>query len=157
MLRRNDKRAHVGVRLRRIQPRVAHRQGAALVELSIILFLLVIIVFGCVDFGRFALTSIAVNNAARAGASAGSMNPFTPLTRPIWEEAIRQAVINEISGIPGFREDRLSVDPPEIHVDESAAMRVRVNVAYPFEPVVPWLVIPDQFTVARTVEMRVIR
>ena len=133
------------------------RRGAALVELSIILSLLLIIVFGCVDFGRFALTSIAVNNAARAGASAGSMNPFTPLTRPLWEQAIRQAVVSEISGIPGFREERLTVDPPEIHRDEGATMRVRVNVSYPFEPVVPWFVIPDRFTVARTVEMRVIR
>ncbi len=45
--------------------------GAALVELAIVLFLLIVIVFGCVDFGRFATTFIAVTNAAREGAEFG--------------------------------------------------------------------------------------
>jgi Flp pilus assembly protein TadG len=45
------------------------RRGAAAAELAMILPLMLILVLGCVDFGRFAYSYIAVTNAARAGAA----------------------------------------------------------------------------------------
>ena len=57
-----------------------HRRGAAAVELAMILPVLMTIVLGCVDFGRFAYNYIAVTNAARAGASYAIMNNYSPTT-----------------------------------------------------------------------------
>ena len=58
-----------------------HRRGAAAVEFAVILPLLVTIVLGCVDFGRFAYNYIALTNAARAGAAFGCMNVYTTATQ----------------------------------------------------------------------------
>ena len=46
-----------------------HRRGVTAVEFALILPLLMTIVLGCVDYGRFAYDYIAVTNAARAGTS----------------------------------------------------------------------------------------
>ena len=56
----------------------SRRSGAVAVELALILPLLVLIVLGAVDFGRFANTYIAVTNACRAGA-----NPRSYFSRTI--------------------------------------------------------------------------
>ncbi len=131
------------------------RQGAALVELTIVFLLLIVIVFGCVDFGRFATTYIAVTNAAREGANTGSSNPVTPGTQEIWRSQIQLAVEDELSGIPGFTSDKLTVSEPTIVSDEDLS-RVRVQVAYPFETVVPWLILPDRVVITRAAEMPIV-
>jgi Flp pilus assembly protein TadG len=127
-----------------------------LVELAIILFVLFAIVFGCVDFGRFATTFIAVTNAAREGANFGSTHPFTDGTRELWKQQIHTAVANEMIGIPSFSLDKLTVAEPTV-VTASETSRVRVQVSYPFEPFVPWLIIPSRLDVSRTAEMPVAR
>ena len=43
--------------------RSAKRRGSATVELAVILSVLMLIAFGCVDLGRFAYTYIAVTSA----------------------------------------------------------------------------------------------
>lgn len=131
------------------------RSGAALVELAIILFLLFAIVFGCVDFGRFASTSIAVTNAAREGASFGSSNPFTIGTQELWNERIRAAVQEELSSIAKFSPDELVVGISNVTTGENQS-RVRVKVTYPFEPIVPWLAIPSRLEITQTAEMPVV-
>ena len=135
--------------------RYRRSRGAALVELAIVLFLLIVVVFGCVDFGRFATTFIAVTNAAREGANTGSRNPFTAATHGIWRQRIREAIVDEMSGVPRFSEEALTVTEPTV-VTANDTSRVRVQVTYPFEPLVPWLIIPPQVDVSRTAEMPVV-
>ena len=48
------------------------RRGGALVELAVAIPLLVFICIGVMDYGRVYFTSVAVTNAARAGAEWGS-------------------------------------------------------------------------------------
>lgn len=134
---------------------VSTRRGAALIELAIILFLLFTIVFGCVDFGRFASTSIAVANAAREGASFGSANPFTLGTEELWNARIRSAVQEELSSVAKFDTNELVVGISNVTPADSTP-RVRVEVTYPFEPIVPWLVIPSRLEITQMAEMPVV-
>jgi Flp pilus assembly protein TadG len=123
--------------------------------LAIVLFLLITVVLGCVDFGRFATTFIAVTNAAREGANMGSRHPFTDTTHELWRKKIKEAIVDEMSGVPRFSEDELTVaDPIVVKANETA--RVRVQVTYPFEPFVPWLIIPSRLDVTRSAEMPIV-
>ena len=88
--------------------RGARQQAAAAVEFALILPLLMTVIFGCVDLGRFAATSIALAGAARAGAGFGSDHPYTPATYGLWQSLVQQAVTNELTQ-DGFANDQLTV------------------------------------------------
>src|SRR5215467_2035882 len=51
--------------------------GQAMLELAFILPILVLLVIGVIEIGRYAYISILVGNAARAGAAFGSQNLST--------------------------------------------------------------------------------
>jgi Flp pilus assembly protein TadG len=129
--------------------------------LAVILPVLMTIVLGCVDFGRFAYNYIAVTNAARAGASYAIMNNYSPTTAPTWRAGVRQAAKDEMEQQAGYIAANLTVPDPEVIVDANALRRVRVTASYPFSTLVNWnwpgLRIPGSFNLTRRVEMRLIR
>jgi len=55
--------------------RLRDQRGAAVVEFALIVPILVMLVFGIVDFGWAMNRDTLVNNAAREGAREGSLNP----------------------------------------------------------------------------------
>ena len=130
--------------------------GAALVELALILPLLILIVLGCVDFGRFATSYTAVTNAAREGANFGSTHPFTGTTQALWVQKITAAVTDEMSGIPGFSADQMSVSEPTVIASNDDA-RVRVEVTYTFQPAIRWPLLPQKVEISRTAQMPIVR
>src|SRR5438105_4061825 len=81
------------VRVQRVRSR---RAGAAAVEFAIVLPVLVTVLLGATDFGRFSYSAIAVANAARAGAAYGSMNSFSSSVSA-WQTGIQNAVTDEMS------------------------------------------------------------
>src|SRR5262245_34578148 len=52
------------------------RSGAAAIEMAIAMSVFMLLILGCIDFGRFASTFISVTNAASAGAEAGIMSQY---------------------------------------------------------------------------------
>ncbi len=72
-------------RFKRLARLVCSNTGSALVELAMCLPLLVLILVGTADFARVFYTSIALTNAARAGAQAGaySLAQSDPVTGPM--------------------------------------------------------------------------
>ena len=54
----------------------SNRRGGAMIELAIALPLLILVSIGVMDFGRVYFTSVAVSNAARAGAEWGAVTGF---------------------------------------------------------------------------------
>src|SRR5690349_12288959 len=98
----------------RCSGRQAHR-GSAAVELAVALLVLGPVAFGCVDFGRFAYTYIAVTNAARAGAAYGIMNNYSSSTlgdfstAGTWKYGILQAAQAEM---PQLTSSNLTVPTP---------------------------------------------
>jgi hypothetical protein len=125
------------------------------VELALVLPLLMLIILGCVDFGRFAYTYIAVTNASRTGASFGALNPFTTATQTTWTNEVRQKVVDDMSAFPDF--DPINNIQFSRSIDAGGLWRVRVQVTYPYKCIVSWPGIPSQVNLTRAVEMRGIR
>ena len=138
------------------------QRGVSATELALILPLFVTIVLGCVDFGRFAYTYIAVSNAARAGASWGMMNPPIVADQTPWENSVTQAAINEMSQQPGFQSSNLTVTVPPITTEAgTGTWRFTVTASYPFQTIITWNVggygIPHSLNLQQQVTMRGIR
>jgi len=131
------------------------RRGAAVLELALILPVLVTIVLGCVDFGRFAYSYIAVTNAARAGAGFASYNPYTASTQPLWEQKTREAALAELGD--AFDHELVTIPSPVVIEEPDDFRRVRVEVQYRFETIVSWPLLPTSMTLRRDAEMRFIR
>jgi Flp pilus assembly protein TadG len=137
------------------------RPAAAATELALILPLLMLIVLGCVDFGRFACTQVAVRNAARAGAGYAIMHPEA--SAPTLAAGVQQAAVTELARQTGCDPARLSTTVtviPELATSQhpTVMFRVRVTATYnAFETVVDWVGIPHIIPITATVEMRVIR
>ena len=121
-----------------------------------ILPVLVTMVFGCIDFGRFAYNYIAVNNAARAGASYGAMNSYLPSQATTWQDSIKTVATNEMSLQTGFVSANLTVTSTS-YVDGTGLRRVSINVQYPFQTIVKWPGIPNNSTLQANIMMRSIR
>lgn len=74
-----------------------HERGAAAVELAIVLPLLLLVIGGIVDFGRFFLTEIQLTNAAREGARAAVVS----------ETDVAARILAAAPGVPG-----MVINPP---------------------------------------------
>lgn len=126
------------------------RRGAAVVELAVVLPLLLLIVFGCVDFGRVAYHSIALNNATGAGAAYAATHRFTEFTRAAWESRVREAVIEEMQHVPDFDPGALQTEI-ETLAGPNDNVRVTVEARYPFHTLVEWPALPTRLLLRRTV------
>lgn len=128
------------------------RSGAALLEFALVLPLLMLIVLGCVDFGRFVYTYISVHNGARAGAGAVIDKALGGSVTPGLVTNINVAVQQEMSDFvfpAGFA-------PDVALIKEGSFRRVRVGVTYPFDTLVPWPGIPSHLDLTHSIEMRLL-
>lgn len=155
----------------RFAKRKTRLRGVAAVEFAIILPLLMLIILGAIDFGRFAHAHIAVTNAARAGAGYGIMNPFNTAdttAKNVWVTAVTQAVRDELQQVidadTQFNEADLEVTATRVRETDSTGtpttsglMRVTVDATYPFETFIAWPGIPSRLNLRHEVVMRAIR
>lgn len=74
------------------------QSGQSLVELALITPILLLLVIGTVEMGRYASLSILVGNAARAGAEYGAQNPTTAGDTT----GIRNAALADLQDISSF-------------------------------------------------------
>lgn len=139
--------------------RAIGRRGAAAVEFAATLPLLTLLVLGCVDLGRFGYSYIAVTNAARAGASYGIMNNYSPSTLATWQANVIAAGTAETKNSAGTQTmPGLTVATPTVVVESATGLRrVQVTASYSFQTVVAWPGIPRTLNLRRTAEMRLIR
>ena len=64
-----------------------NERGQAIVEFALVLPLLLILLFGVIDFGRALQTYITINNASREGARLGAINPDADVEGKVREAA----------------------------------------------------------------------
>jgi Flp pilus assembly protein TadG len=139
------------------------RRGASAVELAVILPLFVTLALGCVDFGRFAYTYIAVSNAARAAAAWEMTHPPSSMASPTtgWQNQVKQAASDEMSQQPGFQSGSLTVNVATPTSETGGTWRFTVTTSYPFQTLITWnwhgYGIPHSMTLSRAVTMRGIR
>ncbi|MCH7990188.1 MAG: pilus assembly protein, partial [Planctomycetes bacterium] len=77
------------------------RRGLAATELVMILPLLMVIVFGCLDLSRATRHYMVLCNAVRTGAEYGATQRFTPYTKSAWETRVQDVVNEELQEISG--------------------------------------------------------
>lgn len=140
-----------------VRKKNACRRGASATELALILPLMITLVLACIDFGRFGYMYIAVTNAARAGAGVGSSKKVTTSTLPNWRTLIRTTATSELANQSNYDPSRLTIPDPQLIVETSGLRRVSVRVDYRFNMLVSWPLLPNQFMLSRTVEMRMYR
>jgi Flp pilus assembly protein TadG len=73
-------------------------RGLALVELALVTPLLMLLLVGLIEIGRFAYLSILVGNAAQAGAQYGAGN----LTTALDVSGMENAALNDGQNVPGL-------------------------------------------------------
>lgn len=133
------------------------QRAATSAELAFLLPTLILLVLICIDFGRFAYTQVAVNNAARAGASYAIMNPYVSSGQTTWQGQIQQTARDEMTNQTGYDPNALTT-ATVVTVEQSGIRRVRVTASYAsFRTIVRWPGIPSSLTLRGTVEMTAIR
>jgi Flp pilus assembly protein TadG len=132
------------------------RHGAVLVELAISMPLLFLAALAASDFGSVVHAYVVVTNAARAGATEGSMNNFTDFTRPNWEEEIRTVVTEEMAGLRAFDASRMDI-AIDVTEEDQELFRVAVAVTYPFETIIAWPALPSSVELHYRSQMRRMR
>lgn len=95
------------MRWRRSVSRTEGRQqpegGVALVEFAMVLPLLLVLVFGIIDFGRAFQTWITLTNAAREGARLGTVSQDAQAVRQRCESTAGVSGVScSVSGLPGI-------------------------------------------------------
>jgi Flp pilus assembly protein TadG len=108
-----------GPRSRRPEPRHTDR-GSAAVELALVLPLLLLVLFGVIDFGRMLNTQITLTEAAREGSRAAALgfDPGARVTRTANGISLASTVVTACPG------DDLSAD-------------AEVALSHAFRPVTP--------------------
>lgn len=123
-------------------------------EFAIVLPLLVLIVFGCIDFGRFLYVYAALTNAAEEGAAYGSLHPPTSGG---WEAGVKAAAVAEPSGYLPVLSDADVTVTNATSSDPEVAGYVTVRVQHTFYMMLPGTFelwgLPTTFELSRTVVM----
>jgi len=134
--------------------------GAAAVEFAIVLPVLLLILFGMINFGVAFAQNLALNNAARQAARFGAVDDVTRTCTDITDEARDNA---ESVGLTGSKlnDIAVSIDPgcsgsSKPCEGSSPGASVDVNLTYDSEFLVPWIVpgIPDSVTIEGKGEFR---
>ncbi|QIA27137.1 pilus assembly protein [Thermaerobacter sp. PB12/4term] len=104
-----------------------HQQGQSLVELAVLLPVLLLILMGVLDFGRYFYAGLTVRHAAREGARYGAVHPGD-------DAGIRQRVEAAATGLDaGHLVVQVDPQPAQRRVGEPLTVLVR----YPFQFITP--------------------
>jgi Flp pilus assembly protein TadG len=127
------------------------RRGAAAIELAITVPLLMLLLIGIIETGRYVRSVVAVANAARNGATYASATLAAASDAP----SIRRAVLDEMAGFEVSPTNPV-VEPVVIQRDARGYNFVTVLVDYRFAPLVRLPFLPAQWQAVRRVRMRVL-
>jgi hypothetical protein len=106
-----------------------NKKGAALVELALILPLLLLIVFGIVEFGRALFITNTLNNAARYGARLAVVS-----TTPLNVASLKTEIKNHT---PLSAADLNLIEINFPNSSPSSGTAVTVTARLPFTPIIP--------------------
>jgi Flp pilus assembly protein TadG len=126
------------------------RHGATALELVCVLPVLIGIVLGGADLGRFAHYDNVISNVARVGAEYGATHRRMSRNASTWEEKLIAAATEEAENLPDFDADNLDI-AVETTDEADGRLRVSVTVTYPFETVVDWPGLPADFDLSSTI------
>lgn len=121
-------------------------RGQALVEMVLVLPILLLLVFGTIEFGRVFNSYLEVTNAAREGARAGVVGAT--------DDAITATVKNAAVLLNGNSLD-ITVTPGPDYRSRGAALNVTVDYPVPIYTPIISSIIGNPYTVKASATMRV--
>jgi Flp pilus assembly protein TadG len=133
--------------------------GSSLIEMAFIMPLLLLILFGVVDFGRAYYLAIEVAGAARAGAVYGSQYP----TDTVGMTNATKLNAPDVPGISGTPSWGCECSDGSNHVvscsstpscSTNAVYYVTVRASAPYRPLFPWPGIPASIPLSNSATMR---
>ena len=131
-----------------------NRPGVAALEFAVVLPVILILLLGCVDFGRAMHWSIAVSNATATGAHYGATRRRTPLTQDQWETSVGNVVVEELEGHRSFSPADFETNV-NVQVEADGNQLVTVTSTYQFPLIVNWPGISDNgIPISSTVTFR---
>ncbi len=139
------------------------RRGQSAVELALAATVLSVLLVGAADFARMFYVSIAVNNAARAGAQFGSQSVITAadssgITTAVDNDATNITINTPTSSMCTCDTSAPTTDtqcPSSYCTDSSSANYVTVTVTAPFNTIANYPGIPSSTTLTGTAVMQV--
>ena len=147
--------------------RRAGEAGVALLEFALVVPLLMLLLIGLIETGRFAYYSILVGNAARAGVQYGAQSTTTALENG----AIQLAATNDGQSVSGLTAvashscqcwngttaspDPATAAPRACPAGYHQLIYVQVNTAGIMQPLFHYPGLPQQFNVSAQAVMRV--
>jgi Flp pilus assembly protein TadG len=134
--------------------------GGALIELAVVMPVLILIAVGVMDYSRVYFTSVAVSNAARAGAEYGTAVAGNQIDQTkiqnfakadgaeVGSITVTSRTFCECAGVPVLNCAPLCTgnNPPEVFVEVNATKDVALLLRYPG--------LPASITVARQATFR---
>ncbi|KXS40676.1 MAG: TadE family protein [Candidatus Frackibacter sp. T328-2] len=123
------------------------KRGQALVELALVLPVILLILFGIVEFGRVFHAYLVITNAAREGAREGAISNSDSQIQSTVETAVD----------PSLDLNNLNINISPSQANRSRGDSVKVEVKYNvdlFTPVVTQL-LPDPFPISSASVMRI--
>ena len=133
--------------------RAARRAGAAATELAMVLPLVLMLAFGCVEIGRALSIYMMVSNAARAGAMYGATHGYTSYTLSSWQSQVIQEAQNSPQGNASFDSGNLTVTV-NTTTESGGYDLTTVTASYNFDTVTTLSTLPTQFVISHSVAMR---
>ena len=123
-----------------------NQRGQAMVELVLILPILLLLLFGIVDFGRIYASNLVINNAAREGARAAALGA------PDEDIVI---IVNDRCTF--LDKTKLAIEITPLSLERISGNPVNINVQYPVEINTPLIsaITGDPYLVFAQVTMRV--
>ncbi|HEX6966778.1 MAG TPA: TadE/TadG family type IV pilus assembly protein [Gemmatimonadaceae bacterium] len=116
--------------------RFAHSErGAAMVEFAIVLPLLLLLVFGIIDFGRALYTLNNLTSAVREGGRYAAANVDDPTTTAAID-AVKAKVTADVIAFGGNPQDPTVTVVPDAPYPATQSITVSI-VDYPFTPLTP--------------------
>jgi Flp pilus assembly protein TadG len=144
--------------------RCRSRRGNAIVEFTILFPLLLLMLFGTMDFARVFFGGIAMENAARAGVQYGALSPGKAGdTNGIVAAALADAANQGLAGLTASATRFCACIGSDSTVSCSTATcsgqtpngYVRATVQYTYNSIVRYPGLPATLTISRTAKMRV--
>ena len=131
-------------------------EGVALVEFAVVLPLLALLLFGVIDFGRYAYSAIVAANAARAGVEYGAQNLVTAADTT----GQQNAALADAQNLPSLTATPsapfcMSGGAVVACTASGASYYVQVDTSGTFKPWVKWPLLPATVTVSGSATMRV--
>ena len=108
------------------------QDGSVILETALMITVLLILMFGMVDFGRVMYTSNSLISAAREGARSGAVLP-SPVDVPTVKGIVKARFNSYTFGGDNLKDADITVTD----LSGSSPPSVRVTIAYPFKWITP--------------------